>query len=205
MRQTRIAGAVGALFVGAALAAQFYLQQQGMHGAGVLAAAWRFFGYFTILTSTLIALVWLRVALRPEIRQPLLEAAGAVSIVMVGVIYHLLLASRWNPQGLQYVVDIVLHTVSPIMFALYWLSRPHGALRWRDAFICVVWPLGYCAYALVRGAFDGWYAYYFLDPTQTPPLQLALSIAVQSAGFLVCALVFVGADKALAMRAARTA
>ena len=86
------------------------------------------------------------------------------------------------------------------MFGLFWLIRPHGSLKWADAALLVIWPLAYCAYALTRGAFDGWYAYYFLDPTRAGPGALALSIAAQSAAFLACALAFVALDKMLGAR-----
>jgi len=207
MSRTRLMAIIGAVAGLAALVLQFALMFFSMTSEGVspLAVVWRYLGYFTILTNAFIAIVWTRAALQDE-DQPRLEGAGAVSIVMTGVIYHLMLASRWNPQGLQLLADFIHHTFTPIWFALYWLIRPHGALKWADAAIFVIWPLSYCAYALTRGALDGWYAYYFLDPTRTTLPMLALSIAVQSAAFLACALVLVGIDKALGrMRAASSA
>jgi hypothetical protein len=119
----------------------------------------------------------------------------------VGIIYHLMLASRWNPQGLQLLADFIHHTFVPVLFGFYWLVRPHGSLKWVDAGLFVIWPLAYCFYALTRGAFDGWYAYYFLDPTHVTVEQLAISVATQSAGFLLCALVLVGIDKGIGARA----
>jgi hypothetical protein len=203
MNAARVIAIVGAVVGIGALLLQFSLMFESMSSQGnsPLAIVWRFFGYFTLLTNTFVALIWVRGALSPETRMPRIESAGAVSIVMVGIIYHLLLASRWNPQGLQLVADICLHTVTPILFALYWALRPHGALRWTDAALFVIWPLAYCAYALFRGTFDGWYAYFFLDPNHMRPLQLITSIAGLSAVFLMCALVLVGADKILAKRA----
>jgi len=200
-RLVAIAGAAAGI---CGLVLQYFLMLGSMsaQGVGPLAITWRFFGYFTLLTNIFVALIWVRGALRPDTRAARLEAAGAVSIVMVGVIYHVLLASRWNPQGLQLIADIILHTVTPILFALYWVFRPHGALKWVDAALFVIWPLAYCAYALVRGAFDGWYAYFFLDPTHLEPVQLITSVAGLSAVFLVCALVLVGADKVLTKRVA---
>jgi|KBSSwiStaDraftv2_1062776.scaffolds.fasta_scaffold996491_1 hypothetical protein len=200
-RLVAIAGAAAGI---CGLMLQYFLMlgSMGAEGFGPLAITWRFLGYFTLLTNIFVALIWVRTALRPETRMARLEAAGAVSIVMVGIIYHLLLASRWNPQGLQLVADIILHTATPILFALYWLIRPHGRLKWIDAFALVIWPLAYCPYALVRGAFDSWYAYFFLDPNHMSPVQLVTSIAGLSSVFLVCALVLIGVDKILAKRAA---
>lgn len=203
MKAARGIAIFGAAASGGALVLQFYLMFESMSGQGFSpsAIAWRYLGYFTILTNMFVAAIWARAVLNPSARMPRLESAGAVSIVMVGVIYHLLLASRWNPQGLQLLADFIHHTVVPLLFALFWLLRPHGSLRWVDAALLVIWPLAYCAYALTRGAFDGWYAYYFLDPTRVTIMQLAASIVLQSAGFLVCALIFIGVDKAIARRA----
>lgn len=202
MSVTRLIALVGAVAGIGALLLQFGLMFGSMSAQGYspLAITWRYLGYFTILTNTLVAVIWLRAVLRPNIVQPRLEGAGAVSIVMVGIIYHLLLASRWNPQGLQLLADFTHHTFVPILFAIYWVMRPHGSLKWADAALFVIWPLAYCAYALTRGAFDGWYAYYFLNPTRITLAQLALSVALQSGAFLVCAFVSVAIDKALAAR-----
>jgi hypothetical protein len=202
MNVARPIAVVGAIAGISALVLQFGLMFSSMstQGYSAIAVAWRYVGYFTILTNAFVAVIWVRAILRSEVTQPRFEGAGAVSIVMVGIIYHLLLASRWNPQGLSWLADFTHHTLVPILFAIYWLVRPRGTLKWADAALFVIWPLAYCAYALTRGAFDGWYAYYFLDPTRVTWAQLAASIATQSAAFLVCALVFVAIDKALAAR-----
>jgi hypothetical protein len=202
MKASRLIAITGAIVGVGALILQFGLMFNAMstQGYGPLAIGWRYLGYFTILTNALVAIIWTRAALKPQISQPRFEGAGAVSIAMVGIIYHVMLASRWHPQGLAWLADFIHHSLVPVLFAAYWLLRAHGQLRWADAARFVIWPLAYCAYALTRGAFDGWYAYYFLDPTRATLAQLSLSIALQSAAFLVCALVFVGADKALAVR-----
>ena len=87
---------------------------------------------------------------------------------------------------------------------LYWSLRPHGALKWWNAVVFALWPLAYCVYALVRGAFDGWYAYFFLDPSTTPLPQLALSIFAQALAFVIGALIIIAVDKALAARVSRS-
>ncbi|MFZ2028878.1 MAG: Pr6Pr family membrane protein [Vitreimonas sp.] len=203
MNAARLIAIGGAIAGVGALILQFGLMFASMSddGVGAAAIAWRYLGYFTILTNIFVAAIWIRALLRPAVPMPRLEAAGAVSIVMVGIIYHALLANRWNPQGLQLVADFTNHTLVPILFALYWLLRPHGRLKWIDAFALVVWPLAYCPYALTRGAFDGWYAYFFLDPRHMSAAQLITSIAGLSAVFLVCALVLIAVDKVLAKRA----
>ena len=207
MRGQRLLAIIGAAAGIGALLLQFALMFGSMSASGYspLAIVWRYFGYFTILTNMLVALIWIGAALQPDRARPRLEGAGAVSIVMAGVIYHLLLANRWAPQGLQLGADFIHHSFTPILFGLFWLMRPHGSLKWADATLFVIWPLSYCVYALTRGAFDGWYAYYFLDPRRAPLSELALSIAAQSAAFLACALALVAIDKMLGARASADA
>jgi len=203
---TRAIAGFGALIGAFALIVQYVILFTDMtaEGATGLAATWRYFGYFTILTNALVVAIWTAAALRPSalLNSARVEAMAAMAIVMVGVVYHLLLASRWNPQGWQLVADIIVHTVTPIWFVLYWLRRPHGGLAWSDAARCLVWPLGYCVYALTRGAFDKWYAYPFLDPTSSTISELVINIVGLSSAFAVCALVVVAADKWLGARGA---
>ncbi|MBI3437393.1 MAG: Pr6Pr family membrane protein [Proteobacteria bacterium] len=203
MNAARLIAMIGATTGVAALLLQFGLMYGSMTAESVAPAAvvWRYLGYFTILTNIFVAVIWIRALLRPDRSMPRLEAAGGVSIVMVGIIYHALLASRWNPQGLQLVADFTHHTLVPAMFLLYWLLRPHGQLKWTDALLLVVWPLAYCPYALMRGAVDGWYAYFFLDPRHMSVAQLITSITGLSAVFLACALVVIALDKIVAKRA----
>ncbi|MDX2273885.1 MAG: Pr6Pr family membrane protein [Hyphomonadaceae bacterium] len=206
MSLSRALAALGALAgaVGLVLQAMLMLGDMESNGGSVLAVFWRFFGYFTLLTNTLVTLLWLRAVFDPVRNSEAVatsEAMGATAILFVGSVYHLLLAPRWDPQGLQLLADILLHSVTPILFALFWLARPHGQLKWRDAFICALWPLAYAAYALTRGAFDGWYAYYFMDPTQMSTPELIASISALSGAFVIGALILVALDKALGRRA----
>ncbi|MFT3727029.1 MAG: Pr6Pr family membrane protein [Terricaulis sp.] len=208
MPPTRVIAIAGAALTIAALLLQYWLQFQWMPPETTpLAVTWRYFGYFTILTNGLVVTVWMPNALGrsgSRFNTPMMEGLALTNIAMVGIIYHALLAARWHPEGAQWVADFVVHTVSPLMFAVYWCARPHGALRWRNAVVFALWPLAYCMYALIRGAFDGWYAYFFLDPSTTPLPQLALNILAQGAGFLLAGLVVVAFDRALARRFSRS-
>ncbi|MGE0595295.1 MAG: Pr6Pr family membrane protein [Hyphomonadaceae bacterium] len=203
-RAAHLVAIIGALAGLAGLALQFAVLFRNLSSQGdePLAIVWRFIGYFTILTNMLITAILAGAALRPNQRQglnaPVVEAIGVAGILLVGGAYHALLADRWDPQGAQLAADIMLHSVMPLLFGLFWLLRPHGDLGWRDALICMVWPLGYCAYALVRGAFDGFYAYWFLDPLNSSLGEMIRNIAGLSTAFLVGALGLVAIDKALA-------
>lgn len=204
-----IAAAATALTAFAALGLQLVLMIERMsaEGAGLAAVLWRFVGFFTILANAGVAVVATAMAAAPagRLAGPRVRLAAAASIVFVGLVYSLLLRSAWSPTGLQAVADHALHDATPLLFLAAWLLADHGALKWRDALWAAVPPLLYCVYALIRGAADGWYAYWFLDPNRLTPTQMVLSIALLALALFIVALALVGADRWLARRAARRA
>ncbi|MEO8726442.1 MAG: Pr6Pr family membrane protein [Acidobacteriaceae bacterium] len=125
-----------------------------------------FFSYFTILTNLLVALLLTISLFAPHslaARAPA-QGAAALYIIIVGATYSLLLRQIWAPQGLQKIVDVLLHDAVPILYAIYWivfLSRI--PLRWINALHWLLYPLVYLIYSLLRGAFTGIYLYPFLD------------------------------------------
>lgn len=80
------------------------------------------------------------------------------------MIYELLLRETWDPRGLQFWADLVLHNVSPLLVAAYWLVFVRrGTLGWRDAALWLAWPLLYVLGTLAAGLFTARYPYPFLD------------------------------------------
>lgn len=202
MSAARAFAALGALAGLIGLGLQYWIMLGGMEPA---LATWRFFAYFTILTNTFVTLVLTRAALKPGaddgLNAPHVELMAVTSIVFVCVVYNLLLRARWDPQGWQLVADILVHQVVPIVCALYWLARPHGRLAWRDAGFAALWPLGYAIYGLTRGAFDGFYPYFFMDPTSASYAQIALNLVGLVVAFLIGASIIIAIDRTLARRA----
>ena len=169
---------------------------------GPVLGVWRYAGYFTILANIGSASVATAIALG---RQGGLASARArlmalTSIVTVGIVYSLLLRSVWSPQGWQKVGDTTLHDVTPILFLLFWAAAPHGELKWSDLKWALVPPALYLAYALARGAVDGWYAYWFLDPNRQTMAELMLGIIGVLSIFAFIAAAGIFADKRLARR-----
>ncbi len=149
-------------------------------------ALWVFLGFFTILTNLAIAVACLA---RWRGRWPgwwpaprMMLACLALNIALVGLVYHLLLSDLWNPQGLHWWADQGVHGAVPVLFLIHWaLFAPKAGLVWRDALRWMIYPAGYFAYALARGAADGWYPYPFLDVGRLgygPVLANGLGIAV---------------------------
>lgn len=194
MRTTGMAAAAVALVAWAGLILQYWIIV-GNLGLGL--GSWRFVGFFTILTNLGIALIATAIAMGRSggLASPRARLMGLTSIIVVGLLYSLLLRSLWSPTGLQKIADMVLHDVSPILFATLWLLTPRGQLRWNDFKWALAPPAIYLAYALGRGAIEGWYAYWFLDPSTQTASELAVSIAGVLALFSVIAASAIALDQ----------
>lgn len=179
------------------LAIQLALMVRNM---GPEAAIWRYFGFFTILTNIGAALVGTAIALgsRSNLSGPRARLLAATSIIMVGIVYSVALRALWNPTGLQKIADLFLHDAAPLLWAALWLAGPHVRRNWREVAWALVPPLIYCIYALARGAADGWYAYWFLNPATQSPGELAASIIVLLFAFAGLAALLAAVDQSLA-------
>jgi hypothetical protein len=148
-----------------ALIAQYYLII--LNGTtSPLETTIRFFSYFTVLTNIMVAFCCTMNLLQPGkfFSKPATFTALTVYIVIVGMIYNLILRFLWQPQGLQWIVDELLHTVIPLLFFIYWLLFvPKQTLKWSSFLPWLIYPLVYITYTFIRGAYSGFYPYPFLD------------------------------------------
>ena len=126
--------------------------------------------YFTVLTNILVALAYAYILLTPNSKadkffsRTATLTAIAVYITIVGCIYNLILSSQWNPQGLFKMADILLHTISPVMFIIFWLVFVvKEKLRWVLVIKWLWFPFFYLVYSLIRGQILGIYPYFFMD------------------------------------------
>ena len=185
---------------------QLYLSIQlaMANGKTILTGAIVFISFFTILTNILVCLVlsYSSTTSKPAswlakfFSNPLVASGVAVSIAMVGIIYHLLLRKIWNPQGFQLIADMSLHYLMPTLFIIYWaLFVNKAGLRWLHCIVWCAYPITYLCYSLMRGKITGSYPYPFID-VGIIGYQQAL---INSAGLLVCfillGLVFVASGK----------
>ena len=187
----------------AALMAQYVLSLQA-GTRSVLGSTVVFFSYFTILTNLLVALALTAPALAPDSRlgrwtaSEGVRAALAMYIAVVGLIYHLLLDATWNPQGLLFYVNQVLHTVMPIAFVLDWLLFvPKGRLRWIDPVKWLAYPLLYGVFTVIHGQIIRWYPYWFIDIGELGWGQALLNFGGLLAFFLALGLVVAALDRSL--------
>ncbi len=155
-------------------------------------AVWRFLAFFTILTNLLVALTATVSAIAPAsapgrfVASAPARAAVFLYIALVGAVYHLVLAGLWDPQGWQLVADQLLHTATPLLVALGWiLLDAKEGLRFKGIPVLLVYPVGYAAYALIRGAGDGFYPYPFLDVSALGYPRTLVNIAALALIFTV--------------------
>ena len=143
---------------------------------------WFLAGFFTILTNLGVAGLMFGVA-RGWRMPGLVAAAMVVSIVMVGVVYHLLLARLWNPVGAAWWADQGLHSVVPVAVCIWWWGFADKRVGWRDLPLWLIWPAVYCGYALVRGYLTGFWPYPFLDGDALGMARLGVNFLGLLAGF----------------------
>ena len=171
-------------------------------GASLLGGLVNFFSFFTVLTNTLVAVALTCVATRQPSKgrnfflQPWVTSGIAVSIIVVGVAYNLLLRQLWQPQGLQWLANELLHDVMPVLFTLYWwFCVPKGSLRVGHIGVWVLYPVLYFAYTLLRGHLLGVYPYPFIDVEKLGYAQAFINACGVLAGFVLVALIIVGVDR----------
>jgi hypothetical protein len=166
----RLYAAGGAVLGWFALALQLYLMLIQSPAGGMLTTVITFFSFFTIVTNTLVATVFTAILFHSGwgrwFNRPSVQAATVVYIAIVGSIYGLLLRHLWNPQGWQWVADVLLHNIIPAGYLAYWLLfAPRAGLRWKDALGWLLYPAVYLVWVLARGALTGLYPYPFVDVT----------------------------------------
>ena len=171
-------------------------------GAPLLEATVRYFSFFTILTNILVALAltlpWLSPgsSLGQFFTRPSVRTAILTYIIIVAVIYHYLLAKLWNPQGWQLVADTIEHVVTPALYVIDWvLFVPKGTVKWKSAFVWLIFPLGYAVYSMIHGAVTGFYPYPFINVAEFGYDKILLNMGALVFVFLALGLALILIDR----------
>ena len=125
----------------------------------------RFFSFFTILTNLLVALLFTGRLLHVSLSLQAGKLTAVTSyILVVGLVYQFLLRHLWQPTGLQWVVDELLHTIIPILVTVFWyIAEEKSGIKYKKIPAWLIYPLVYFVYILVRGLSTGEYPYPFID------------------------------------------
>ncbi|MCC7251712.1 Pr6Pr family membrane protein [Hyphomicrobium sp.] len=189
-----------------AVALQYWLVISGDIGPDPVNRTINFFSYFTILTNILAALAMTAPLLAPGssiggfFDRPAVRTAIATYIIVVGVIYHLVLRDLWDPQGWQWIADMSLHYVTPVLFVVDWLLFvPKHSVPWRAALAALAYPLIYMGWTLWHGSWSGFYPYPFVDVTQLGLDKVLVNAGGMTAAFLVLCLVLIAVGRVLGL------
>jgi len=169
-------------------------------GLTVFDALARMSSYLTNLTVLVCAVCFACVAWRGRksavarfFRQPTVVTAVVVYMVFVGVAYNLLLRGYWSPAPLRRILNESLHSVLPMLCALYWvLFVPRFHLRWRHGLLWLVYPVAYLLVTFWRGSVSDFYPYPFIDVDTLGVEHALLNSALLFGGFLMLMGVFIG-------------
>lgn len=148
-----------------AVIAQFVLMLNN-RTAGIGETVLRFISYFTILSNTMVALYYTLRTVRGAVGgwgKAGIHTAVALYIAVVGGVYQVALRHVWQPTGLQWVVDELLHTLIPLLVLLHWWAfATHDKARWAWVPGFLVYPAVYLCWVLLRGELSGFYPYPFI-------------------------------------------
>jgi hypothetical protein len=164
------------------------------HEHQLVGTLWILARFFTVTTNLLVAIMmtWVAIGRRAS---PLVLGGLTLAILLVGAVYGVLLRGLHPLNGPALVANILLHDVSPVLMALWWLLfAPRARLRWSAPWWWTLYPGPYLAYVLARGHFDGRYPYPFISVPKIGWTQTAMNVGGIALGFIVCGFVLVWID-----------
>lgn len=182
-----------ALIVGVAIVMQLIVTANGPAGFFTATAARvaNVFAFFTIQSNLIVGVTSLLLALGRARGSAVFRAfrlAGVVNIAITGVVYHTLLVGLVELRGWGIVADLLLHTVVPVLGVLAWLAfGPRGLTSWRIIGLALLYPIGWLAFTLLRGAAIGWYPYPFIDVGKLGYPRALVNCLGIALGFIVVA------------------
>lgn len=156
----------------------------------------RFFSFFTILTNTLVAIYFTqKVFIKKESKSGSLTAV-TLYITIVGLVYQIVLRPIWNPEGMQMIVDELLHSIIPLCVLIYWaIYENKWSVKWSQIPKWLIYPLFYLVFILIRGNFSNFYPYPFVNVTELGMKAVLINSFLLMIVFLVIASVLVGLGK----------
>ena len=184
--------ALTALVVVAGVLAQLFdVDTETGHFTGT-AAVLNIFAFFTITSNLLLGAISLLLAIRLDRESPVfwaLRLSAVLSILIVGIVFHIALAPLVEFSGLAQLSNILLHTVTPIMGPLGWLVfGPRGRVDRGAVLWSVAYPIAWLVFTMVRGPFVGdFYPYPFLEVVALGYPRVLINCLVVAALFLLLA------------------
>lgn len=162
----------------------------------------RYFSFFTILTNLIVAICCSMLLSKSNRRiknffsQQSTLIAIAVYITIVGLVYNFILRFLWKPEGFQWMVDELLHSVIPLLFIAFWLFMiPKGKLHWKSVLAWLLYPVIYLFFILLRGIPSSFYPYPFIDVNKIGYYQTFINSSGMLLAFLAISILFVTVNR----------
>ena len=100
----------------------------------------------------------------------LCKNAALIYMMVVLSTYHFILSSGGEYSGIRVITNFTLHYLIPIFVLLNWIIFEEK--KWYSYKAIVFWlsfPILYGTISLIRGMYDGFYPYFFLNPNSHIP------------------------------------
>jgi hypothetical protein len=165
--------------------------------ASTLETLIRFFSFFTILTNIIVAIYFSLILFYKNenlrsITRPGILTAMTIYIFMVGSVYQVALRHVWNPEGIQLIVDELLHSIIPALVIIFWtLYENKQAVKYSQIPKWAIYPISYLLYILIRGSFSNFYPYPFVNVNEIGLTKALINSAILLLIFLFFATMFV--------------
>jgi hypothetical protein len=169
-----------------------------------------YFAYFSIVTAIVAGLFLITTGFGLMLKiedtkwVEIARLSLAVALIVVGVVYHALLADAANDvrdgdYAWPVLPNEIIHTYAPILAAIeYLISVRAFRIRLRAFAWVSVFPLIWLVLSIVRGSATNWWPYWFINPNGEAGLGGMLAyIAAITMFFLVLGLAVLGLKQVL--------
>jgi hypothetical protein len=97
--------------------------------------------------------------------------AALIYMIVNSITYHLILSSGGTYIGLRIITNFILHYLIPAFVVFNWISLEKKEIyKYKMIIYWLIFPVFYCIFSLIRGSFDGFYPYFFLNPNGKIPV-----------------------------------
>ena len=169
-----------------------------------------YFAYFSIVTAIVAGLFLITTSFGLMLKiedtkwVEIARLSMAVALIVVGVVYHALLADAANDvrdgdYAWPVLPNEIIHTYSPILAAIeYLISVRAFRIRLRAFVWVAVFPLTWLVLSIVRGTATNWWPYWFINPNGEAGLGGMLTyIGAITMFFLILGILVLGLKKLL--------
>jgi hypothetical protein len=148
-------------------------------GGTALGRSLNIFAFFTIQSNVIVGATTFLLAINPSRSSAVFRVfrmMGLVGITVTGVVFHVVLSHLLELDTWAEAANQLQHTVVPVLTIAGWLAfGPRALTSARIAKLSVLFPAFYMAFAMIRGAFDGFYPYPFANATNLGYLKVVIN------------------------------